>query len=96
MDLKEALERSPVLQMYNPEGRTVTRLRMMLINIPFKIISDCQALVYLSANKAKNPQIVRWNALLSEFNCEIEHRPGQKMAHVDALSRAPVDDVNEE
>ena len=69
---------------------------MMLINIPFKIVSDCQALVYLSTNKTKYPQIVRWNALLSEFNCEIEHRPGQKMAHVDALSRAPVDDANEE
>lgn len=68
----------------------VTRLRPMLINIPFTIVTDCQALLYLSTQKTVNPQIVRWNNTLSEFNFNITHKPGTKLAHVDALSRAPV------
>lgn len=55
----------------------VTRLRTLLINIPFKVIGDCQALVYLNANKTKNPQIVRWYTTLSEYDFDIEHRPGE-------------------
>lgn len=73
----------------------VSRLRTLLINIEFKIVTDCQALVYLCANKTKNPQIVRWYALLGEFNFDIEHRPGERISHVDALSRAPVDAPND-
>lgn len=68
----------------------------MLINIPFSVITDCGTLLYLSSNKTKNPQIVRWHNLLSEFDFEIKHRPGTKMAHVDALSRAPVDEPENE
>lgn len=76
----------------------VTRLRNWLINIPFKIVTDCSALLYLNTHKTKNPQIVRWSLALSEFNYEIVHRPGVKMCHVDALSRAPVEppDLEEE
>ncbi|KAL7296474.1 hypothetical protein TKK_0010479 [Trichogramma kaykai] len=56
-----------------------------------KIVTDCQALVYMNAHRTKNAQIVRWHGLLSEFNYEIVHREGAKLAHVDALSRAPVE-----
>ncbi|KAL0892669.1 hypothetical protein ABMA27_014390 [Loxostege sticticalis] len=37
------------------------------------------------------PRIARWWIQLQEFDCSIEYRPGDKMAHVDALSRNPVD-----
>ena len=68
----------------------VTRLRNFLINIKFTIIMDFQALIYVNVNRTKNPQFVRWQYLLSEYYCEIRyHRPGDKMAHVDALSRVP-------
>lgn len=70
----------------------VSRLRRLLINIPFKIITDCQALVYMNTYRTKNAQIVRWHHLLSEYDYEIAHREGTKLAHVDALSRAPVDE----
>ena len=63
------------------------------ININFVIVTDCQALVYLNAQKTRNPQICRWYNALSEFNFEIEHRSGVKMQHVDALSRAPTEDA---
>ncbi|CAB0040127.1 unnamed protein product [Trichogramma brassicae] len=49
----------------------VSRLRTLLININFKIITDCQALVYLNTQRTKNAQIVRWHHLLSEFDYEL-------------------------
>lgn len=69
----------------------VMRLRPMLVNIRFTIVTDCQALLHLSTAKTINSQIVRWNNLLSEFDFNIVHRPGTKLAHVDALSRAPIE-----
>lgn len=47
--------------------------------------------MYLCRHKSKNPQIIRWSNLLSEFNCEIVHRAGEKIPHVDAMSRTPVE-----
>lgn len=70
----------------------VTRLRPMLANVEFTIVTDCQALLHLSTSKTINPQIIRWNDLLSEYNFHIVHKPGEKLQHVDALSRAPVSD----
>lgn len=74
----------------------VSRLRPMLINVKFKIISDCQALIYLNTMKLNNAQVARWYSTLTEFEFDIEHRPGTKMAHVDALSRAPVEPPEDE
>lgn len=34
-------------------------------------------------------RVARWTLLLSEFDCEVHHRAGTKMRHVDALSRYP-------
>lgn len=41
--------------------------------------------------KTSNPQIVRWFASLAECDFDIVHKKGEQMAHVDALSRAPVE-----
>lgn len=68
----------------------VNKWRNLLIGIKFKIFTDCQALIYLRAHRALRPQIARWHDLLQEYDYDIQHRPGTKMAHVDALSRAPV------
>lgn len=70
----------------------VSKLRMFLINVPFTIITDCRALIYMNTMKTKNPQVIRWCSLLSEFDFAIKHRPGEQMSHVDALSRAPVEE----
>ncbi|UYV70994.1 hypothetical protein LAZ67_8001358, partial [Cordylochernes scorpioides] len=51
-----------------------------------------QALVYMNAKKTTNPQIARWYNLIQEYDFDIRHKPGEKMAHVDGISRAPVDD----
>lgn len=72
------------------------RLRPWVIGIPFKVITDCQALVYLNSLKTKNAQIVRWLGMIAEFDCEIHHRKGEHMQHVDALSRAPLNSDSSE
>jgi hypothetical protein len=74
---------------------SVTRLRHLLVGIHFTIITDCYALVRLNAKKTQIPQIARWASLLSEYNYDIRHRPGDKMCHIDALSRAPVEEAND-
>ena len=74
----------------------VNRLRNFLINIHFTIITDCQALMHIHVGSTKNPQMIRWQNQLSEYDYEIRHRPGEKMQHVDALSRAPLQTTEEE
>ncbi|UYV84191.1 hypothetical protein LAZ67_X001482, partial [Cordylochernes scorpioides] len=71
---------------------TLDRLRQFLVGIKFTVVTDCQALVYMNAKKTTNPQIARWYNLIQEYDFEIRHKPGEKIAHVDGMSRAPVDD----
>ncbi|UYV68266.1 hypothetical protein LAZ67_5003653 [Cordylochernes scorpioides] len=66
---------------------TLDRLRQFLVGIKFTVVTDCQALVYMNAKKTTNPQIARWYNLIQEYNFEIRHKPGEKMAHVDGMSR---------
>lgn len=39
------------------------------------------------SKKDINPRIARWALFLQDFDYQIEHRPGTRMQHVDALSR---------
>ncbi|GJQ77346.1 form3 [Trypoxylus dichotomus] len=73
-------------------------LRIFLININFTIATDCQPLVYLNTMNTKNSQIIRWRNLLDEFDISIKHRPGEQLPHIDALTRAPIeeDDFDED
>ncbi|KAG5878072.1 hypothetical protein JTB14_031507 [Gonioctena quinquepunctata] len=41
------------------------------------------------AKKDLTTRVARWALLLEEYSYEIEHRKGNKMSHVDALSRHP-------
>lgn len=66
------------------------RLRPMLIGIKFFVLTDCESLVHMNAKKTKNAQISRWISQISEYDLDILHRKGERMQHVDALSRAPV------
>lgn len=71
---------------------SINRLRAFLLRIKFTVITDCQALTWLKDKKTLNPQMARWFNDLCEYDFEIRYRAGEKMTHVDALSRAPVDD----
>ncbi|XP_036148576.1 uncharacterized protein LOC114254896 [Monomorium pharaonis] len=63
------------------------RFRNYLIGVKFKIVSDCNALKLTLDKKDLNPRIARWALELQDYDYTIEHRSGNKMKHVDALSR---------
>lgn len=71
---------------------SLNRFRIYLIGIPFKIVTDCNALRSTLIKRDLIPRIARWWIQLQEFDCTIEYRPGSRMSHVDALSRNPVGD----
>ncbi|KAG6462773.1 hypothetical protein O3G_MSEX013458 [Manduca sexta] len=69
---------------------SLNRFRVYLLGIRFKIITDCGALRTTLTKRDLIPRIGRWWMQFQEYDCEIEYRPGSRMSHVDALSRAPV------
>lgn len=69
---------------------SLNRFRVYLIGIPFKILTDCNALRSTLVKRDLIPRIARWWVQLQEYDCTIEYRPGARMAHADALSRNPV------
>jgi hypothetical protein len=56
-------------------------------SIPFIIRTDHQSLQYMEGMEPPSEMIMRWFDTLSNFNFSIEHRPGNKQANADALSR---------
>ncbi|GFW71921.1 retrovirus-related Pol polyprotein from transposon 17.6 [Trichonephila clavipes] len=66
------------------------KLRVYLLEQKVKIVTDCSAFQKTMGKKDLVTRIARWAMLLEEFDCEIIHRPGQRMKHVDALIRYPV------
>ena len=63
------------------------RFRIYLQGIHFKIITDCNSLKLTLDKKDINPKIARWFHELEIYEKTIEHRAGEKMKHLDALSR---------
>ena len=47
-------------------------------------------LINLNTWKTQNAQMARWISEISEYDFEIKHKKGDLKKHVDALSRAPV------
>lgn len=74
---------------------SLNRFRVYLLGLSFKIITDCHSLRTTLTKKDLVPRIARWWIQLQEFDCEFEFRPGQRMSHVDALSRGPVETQSE-
>jgi len=53
----------------------------------FLVRTDHSALSYLRKFSDHNSRLMRWSLEFSEFDFAVEHRPGSKIDHVDALSR---------
>lgn len=77
---------------------SLKKFRVYLLGLQFKIVTDCNALRTTLTKRDLVPRIARWWLQISEFTFTIEHRPGVRMTHVDALSRnttlpsEPIDD----
>lgn len=67
--------------------RAIERFHLYLYGIPFTIVTDCNAIVYAVNKASLNPRIARWTLTLQNYDFKMSHRPGDKMQHVDALSR---------
>lgn len=65
------------------------KLRVYLLGLEFRIITDCNAFNLTMRKRDINPRVARWALQLEEFNCIVVHRSGSAMRHVDALSRYP-------
>ena len=63
------------------------RFSVYLKGIHFKIITDCNALKLALDEKDINSRIERWSAELESSDKVFEHRCGEKIKHVNALSR---------
>ena len=70
------------------------RFHVYLLGIKFKIVTDCNALRATMTKRDLIPRVARWWIQLQEYDCEIEYRPSSRMAHVDALSRNPVTELD--
>lgn len=66
---------------------TLKKFRAYLIGINFTLVTDCNAIKATKEKKDLIPRIARWWLQLQEFTFEIKYRPGDRMKHVDALSR---------
>ncbi|CAK1594959.1 unnamed protein product [Parnassius mnemosyne] len=65
----------------------IKKVRVYLLGINFKIVTDCSAFTMTLQKKDLPPKIAHWGLLLEEYDYKIEHRPGTRMRHADALSR---------
>ena len=66
------------------------KLRVYLIGLKFKIVTDCSAFKSTMSKKEICPRIARWAMVLEEYDYEMEHRTANRMRHVDGLSRNPI------
>lgn len=68
---------------------SLERFRMYVLGKKFKLVTDCSAIAKVKATKELKSRISRWWMKLLEYDFDTVHREGTRMAHVDALSRAP-------
>jgi hypothetical protein len=61
--------------------------RCYLYGRPFVVRTDHAALTCLHKFADNNSRLMSWSLRLSEFQFSVEHRPGAKIKHVDAVSR---------
>lgn len=74
--------------------KSLQHFRQYLVGIPFKIITDCNALKMTQRKKDLQPRVARWWIYMQDFNFTLEYRKGCLMSHVDYLSRNPVNVIN--
>lgn len=66
------------------------RFRVYIVGLPIKIVTDCTAVRATLTKRDLVPRIARWWMLIQDYDISIDYRAGDKMKHVDALSRNPV------
>lgn len=68
---------------------SIERFRVYILGKHFKLLTDCSAIAKANVKKELIPKVARWFLKIMDYDCEIVHCQGTRMAHVDALSRSP-------
>jgi transposase InsO family protein len=68
--------------------KAVKHFRPYLYGREFTLRTDHASLVWLVNKKEPSGQVARWIETLSEFQFQIQHRPGVKHGNADGMSRA--------
>ena len=55
----------------------------------FTVCTDHSSLQWLRSFHEPEGQVARWLETLSQYDCDIVHRPGKKHTNADSLSRMP-------
>lgn len=71
--------------------RALQHFRIYLLGICFTLVTDCSAIRVTATKKDILPRVTRWWIYFQDFDFEIVYRPGSRGAHVDYLSRNPVE-----
>ena len=61
-----------------------------LMGAKFTVLTDHRALQYLMQVPEPTDRLARWMMLIQQYDMQIRHRPGNRMGHVDALTRLEV------
>ena len=69
---------------------SIKYFRIYVEGTNFKVFTDHKALKWLLNFESTKRRLYRWSQELSLYTFDVIHRAGKHMAHVDALSRAPV------
>eukprot|EP01125_Pyxidicula_operculata_P015298 TRINITY_DN5178_c0_g2_i3.p1 TRINITY_DN5178_c0_g2~~TRINITY_DN5178_c0_g2_i3.p1 ORF type:complete len:280 (+),score=-8.18 TRINITY_DN5178_c0_g2_i3:314-1153(+) len=72
----------------------IEKFRPYLKDQRFRVITDHKALTSFPHIGNKNPQLERWSVKLSEYDFEVQYRPGTFNKVADAMSRTPIENVN--
>ena len=65
--------------------------RVYLLGIKFTVVTDCSAIRATANKKDIQPRVARWWVDFQDYDFDIIYRPGTQVAHVDYLSRIPVE-----
>lgn len=68
----------------------ISKFRCYVQGVKFKVITDHSSLLWLKRLQNPSGRLARWAVHLSQYNFDIEHRPGKLNIVPDALSRAVV------
>ena len=72
----------------------INEYRHYLLGRHFTVISDHQPLSILNSVQEPRGRLGRWQIQLSEYDFDLKYKAGKSIPHADAMSRIPVDIVN--
>lgn len=72
-----------------PAYLALKKFRHYLLGIKFKLVTDCIAFKQTTQKQDIPREVAQWVLYLQDFDYSMEHRAGEKMKHVDYLSRYP-------